>query len=52
MESAARAPARHEGVTVRRIAAVDVLRGVDGVADGLVRLAAAMIEAQARFTAP
>ncbi len=33
-----------EGVTVTRIAAVDVLRGVDGVADGLVRLAAAMIE--------
>ena len=33
-----------EGVTVTRIAAVDVLRGADGVADGLVRLAAAMIE--------
>ncbi len=35
-----------EGVTVTRIAAVDVLRRVDAVADGLVRLAAAMIEAR------
>jgi very-short-patch-repair endonuclease len=35
-----------EGVIVTRIAAAEVLRGVDSVADGLVRLAAAMIEAE------
>ena len=35
-----------EGVTVTRIAAIDVLRAVDAVADGLMRLAAALIEAE------
>ena len=34
------------GVTVTRIAAIDVLRAADAVADGLMRLAAAMIEAE------
>ena len=39
-----------QGVTVMRIAAGEVMRKADDVADGVVRLAAAMIEAAARST--